>query len=588
MSASQDDYVQGHKVTKAESLPQNRPKGSKGFLRATEATKKLLGVVGMSEPLPFVTPPTMPYTLEQEFEIGLAEYGLKASVPAAHEQQRLLDIMEESESELLALYASDTDIKQKEDSMSPVNNIGQQAAPSIFQEQGASCDTESDEPNEGFDDSSGTFHSTTTLTGGAEPSGNDKGKFRKQATKIFKPFFPSPSFDTPTLKPTGKTQGGAPADEASGISHLAEHNFWSTLFKDQHKNKTPQSKAASPLPKIPKSKKRAQSPSGHNSSGPAPKEPRVQGETGLPIIPAESLYVWAQRFPGNTPGLLAILSKWSVIMMEFRDRLSHPQSFAAHPAFPFRITHPTRQRVISVSFYDISTNPHKEIRFLGPSDATEIVYAEVDVFRSKYDSAKFQTHEDAEFVSTVIRENLGITEELKKGTRYMDQTNHAMTGEGRWAFVIIKDLKSLKSGDSSPPFVMLAWQISAVTSTSACLHTIFPDDAPTKLPPIRPQPVGGSLRRLVSLSNLMNPKQQEDRLYKAIHSESTSELPQVDVASIQPPAGAQTLLRTVIKFEKAGKIPLVEGYRVDITKFREWMDAVARGKGKVMLWTERT
>jgi hypothetical protein len=59
-------------------------------------------------------------------------------------------------------------------------------------------------------------------------------------------------------------------------------------------------------------------------------------------------------------------------------------------------------------------------------------------------------------------------------------------------------------------------------------------------------------------------------------------LPQVDLSSIVPQEGAHTFKRTVFKLEKAGSIPLVEGYRVDLEEFKGWLDAVGRGEGKVI------
>ena len=41
-----------------------------------------------------------------------------------------------------------------------------------------------------------------------------------------------------------------------------------------------------------------------------------------------------------------------------------------------------------------------------------------------------------------------------------------------------------------------------------------------------------------------------------------------------------------MKLEKAGSIPLIEGYRVDLKEFRGWLDAVSKGEGKVIVWTE--
>ncbi|CAA9956500.1 hypothetical protein PTMSG1_00108 [Pyrenophora teres f. maculata] len=389
--------------------------------------------------------------------------------------------------------------ENNKDSMSSVDSAGQQVAPFAPREQDASSETRSDRPNTGFFGPSLAFRPNTTL------------------------------------EPTGKTEGSATFDEVSKMLSSTKHNFGNTMFQDRHKNETLPTKVDElTLPKI---NKPAQSPWREDLFGPVLEGPRVQGGTGLPIITWNSLEV----------------------MMKFQDRLSHPQSFAVHPAFPLQTKHPTRKRLISVSFYDTTTNPHQEIRFFGPGDVTDIVYAEVDVFKSI---------------------------EVKKN-RSMDQMKYASTGEGRWAFIHIEDHGVRKSWEAQFPFVLLAWQISTVTSTSQCVHTIYPDGAPTTLPPIRPQSSGRSVRRLVSLSQMQDARLQKQRLYEAIRSESISELAQAEMSSDLPLVGSHKFVRTVIKLGKPGNIPLIEGHRVDIPEFGKWMDAVARGQGKVVLWAER-
>ncbi|EDU40898.1 predicted protein [Pyrenophora tritici-repentis Pt-1C-BFP] len=297
-------------------------------------------------------------------------------------------------------------------------------------------------------------------------------------------------------------------------------------------------------PLLPNTNNPAQSPWREDLFGPMLKEPRVASETGLPTIPWRWVTVPRPKFPGNTPGLQLILLNWLEVMEEFQRRLPHPQAFAVNPAFPLNMTHPTRKRPVSVSFYETTTNPHRELRFLGPGDATSIVYGEVDLFESKG----------------------------QKRLRTLE--NYNPVGEGRWAFVHIEDRRSMQPGEGSPSFVLLAWPTSAVTSRSESLHTIYPKDTPlTTLPPIRPQPPGGSLRRLMSISQILDPEAQRKRLYEAIRSKSASELAEVDTSSNLPPAGSQKFVRTVIKLEKPGNTPLVEEYRVDMMVFGEWMDA---------------
>ncbi|KAI4950123.1 hypothetical protein J4E91_004779 [Alternaria rosae] len=139
-------------------------------------------------------------------------------------------------------------------------------------------------------------------------------------------------------------------------------------------------------------KRRMSPPRGDEPSGPAPKGSHVDGTTtGLPTLPESSS--WNIDFPGYTPALLTILLNWSFTVQSFYRRLPNPKAFRAHASFPFPVTAPIYNHLISVGFYDTSVVPHKEIQFLGPGDAAEIAYAEVDVFRGKEDRAAFEKQE---------------------------------------------------------------------------------------------------------------------------------------------------------------------------------------------------
>jgi hypothetical protein len=39
--------------------------------------------------------------------------------------------------------------------------------------------------------------------------------------------------------------------------------------------------------------------------------------------------------------------------------------------------------------------------------------------------------------------------------------------------------------------------------------------------------------------------------------------------------------------EKAGRIPLLEGHMVDVKSWEGFLEAVGKGKGKVIMWMER-
>jgi hypothetical protein len=278
-------------------------------------------------------------------------------------------------------------------------------------------------------------------------------------------------------------------------------------------------------------------------------------------------------------------------MQSFYRHIPSPRAFRSHKVFPFPVTAPIYKHLISVGFYDTSVVPHKEIRFLGPGDAAEMGYAEVDVFRSKEEIAAFEKQEQEFTKIQAMKQKLGLgvgfAEPKGKRGRSQDQMHLAMSGEGRWAYVLIKG--RVTSPDEIALHVMLAWHASAVTDASTCLHMIFPDQhnrAPNQPLP-KSTPPKQSLKRFASLQNLVSANRGQRNLYREIRSvSSSSELPQVDLSSIVPQEGAQTFKRTVFKLEKAGSIPLIEGYRVDLEEFRGWLDAVGRGEGKVIIWRE--
>ncbi|KAF1836134.1 hypothetical protein BDW02DRAFT_578181 [Decorospora gaudefroyi] len=398
--------------------------------------------------------------------------------------------------------------------------------------------------------------------------------------------FPAARIGTQTWDYTGDTsRGTAWTHGVNPVRCPSSNQFFEGLFRQPPTTDVPQIAVQAPSPeRISASKKRAPSLSGNNIFGPASKGTRTEdNKTGLPTLPAEAEALWKFHFPGNTHGLLTTLLTWSHTMQSFYNRLPDPKTFPFHSAFPFIVTPPIYNQLVSVGFYDTSVSPHKEVRFLGPGDA-KLGYGEVDVFRSKEDLAAFQEYQKQTCKYEAIKQKLGFKEQKEKASRYTDQAHRAATGEGRWAYILIK-------GHDVPPktapHVMLAWHTSAVPNMSTCLHTILPDaDKPLPSPP-PPSSQPSRLKRLASLQDLMGTNHRRKRVHKVLRSASSSQLPQLDVANILPTEGAQTLRRTVLKFEKAGGVPLVEGYKVDVAKFRPWMDAVGKGQGKLILWREK-
>jgi hypothetical protein len=436
-----------------------------------------------------------------------------------------------------------------------------------------------------------------TTPGDTSGCGNAFGPARK-------PLLPSPRVEAQSWD-EGKGKGKQPMLPAQATTPPPGVAFFETLFRQPPPAEAPRiavqapSPTESPTPKKPsrkrtrkRNKKRKPPPADDDQLGPALKgsRPDEKKATGLPILPASSS--WEIDFPGYTPALLTILLNWSFTVQSFYRRLPSPKAFRCHPSFPFPVTAPLYNHLISVGFYDTSVVPHKEIRFLGPGDAAEIGYAEVDVFRSKEARAAFEKQEQESTklneMKKKLRLGLGYVEPGVKASRSQDQMHLEKSGEGRWAYVLIKGHKTSKE-ETAPPHVMLAWHISAVTDTSSCLHTIFPDGhVPTPSHPSAAlTPPKPSLRRFASLQNLVSGSCGQKHLHREIRSaSSSSELPQVNASSIDPQEGAHTFKRTVVKLDKAGSLPLIEGYRVDVGEFKGWLDAVGRGAGKLIVWRE--
>jgi hypothetical protein len=333
------------------------------------------------------------------------------------------------------------------------------------------------------------------------------------------------------------------------------------------------------------SRKRPSSASLQDTVGsPLSQRTRRVGNTGLPILPADAEALWKFKFPGNTHALLTILLTWSHAMWAFHHQLPDPKLFAIHPAFPHPISAPLRRQLISASFYDISIEPHKEMWYLGPGDVAEMSYHEVDVFASEDSNVQEYEASQPSFPIGVIKQTLGLTKtENPNHTRYMSMAQRAKTGEGRWCYILTKGHKTQNGG--TPPHLILAWHASAVTRSSNCLHTIYPDDT-TPNPLVQPQ---SKLRRFSSLENFSTAPRNPTRfnLHQMLRAvSSSSELPPVDIDPEIEKRGGTTLHRTVLKMEKAGSIPLIEGFRVDVTNFRGWLDACGKGRGKVFIWSE--
>lgn len=370
---------------------------------------------------------------------------------------------------------------------------------------------------------------------------------------------------------------------------------------DDDSQQLDQDVTSSPLPRITiqapspvkstRTRKRAPSSTHQHEFGPTrAQRPRRDHTTGLPVLPLEAEEEWTKDFPGNTYALLTILLTWSHTMWDLYPRLHDLKLFAIHPAFAYPITPLVSKQLVSVIFCSTSVSPHKEVRFLGPGDVAEMFYHEVDVFADPNSNStsktRYPTSPRCNAPVDAIKQTLRLADnDASRHIRYMSMPHRAKTGEGRWCYVLIKGHTPV--GGSPPPHIMLAWHISAVTSTSDCLHTLYVDDA-------APTPTPGAVRKEVKrFSSLQNLAQALSGAAKfgfrnsLRTASSSSELPPVDPYVVAEQREGVTLMRTVMKLEQAGRIPLVEGFRVNVRAFREWMEACGRGEGKVILWRER-
>jgi hypothetical protein len=367
---------------------------------------------------------------------------------------------------------------------------------------------------------------------------------------------------------------------------------------DEYSQQSSQNVASSPPPRITiqapspvkstKSRKRAPSTTQEDFGPSLTQRSRRDDTTGLPVLPLEAEDEWTDDFPGNTYSLLTIILTWSHTMWISYHRLHDPKLFSIHPAFAYPITPPVKKELVSISFYDTNVEPHKEVRFLGPGDAAEMTYHEVDVFADPNSKTGPPSSPRCNSPVDPIKQTFGVTDkEAFRHVRYTSMAHRAKTGEGRWCYILIKG--NAPPDGTTPPHVILAWHISAVTSTSDCLHTIYTDDPePSKAPASAPSQ--NKVKRFSSLQNLAQTL-RSPRKFHFHHSlrtaSSSSELEPVDPYATKKQQEGVTLHRVVVKLEKAGSIPLIEGYRVDVKAFRDWMDACGRGEGKVILWIER-
>ncbi|KAH8730956.1 hypothetical protein GQ44DRAFT_768117 [Phaeosphaeriaceae sp. PMI808] len=315
-----------------------------------------------------------------------------------------------------------------------------------------------------------------------------------------------------------------------------------------------------------------------------PKTRASNSTTGLPTLADDLERTWTVKFPGNTYALLTVILQWSLTLQRLHRQLPDPYLFSINTAFPYPVNPPIHQKLVSVAFYDALGTPHKEIRYIGPGDGVDISYNEIDVFTYPEDAYvdPEQAKHDERFET--MKRKLGIKgNQSTKDPQNTAMRQRATKGEGRWAYIMLQGHRNPVDMNETPPHAVIAWHITATTEASECLYTVYPDHyKPSSLA------VPSSIkdpRRFSSLQNVNTRANGSRRLYQDLRSASSSEvLPKGLAVHIAAPPGALTLKREVLKMQKAGKIPLIEGFKVDVQKFKGWMDAVGKGRGKVVMW----
>ncbi|KAF1363329.1 hypothetical protein EJ07DRAFT_174046 [Lizonia empirigonia] len=533
-----------HSKLQAETQLRSKTNTMDSVVRAFSSSKTLHQVLGLRKPEPFVTPPEIPHNIRDRFEAGLQQYeglfaagafasrataGVQAARPLQKGKAELADILEEKESPT---------------HITPVRSA-----------------------NPG--------------TGSAFKVNVPKWTSGKQVVAVAQQcaFLES---DSEAAEDTASEYANHELD--ADVNSFWEYGSNTTLAASDYSSslQVPHINPAlqAPLPEnAPTSRKRGPSVSALNGLGPSPSRRARRDDTaGLPILPLEAEALWKFKFQGNTYALLTILLSWSQTMWTFHRRLPDPKLLAIHPAFPYPISAPLTEKLLSVSFYDTSVEPHKEVRYLGPGDVAEMSYHEVDIFGDPENQEDDQRKTQPRFPIPSIKKTLSKSVPRNvKHKRYMTMAQRAKTGEGRWCYILLQGQQT--ADETTLPHLILAWHISAITGRSTCLHTIYPDNA-TPTSAVQPQ---SKLKRFSSLQNLGAALRHPARFgfHQPLWSASSSaELPPGDARTEMGQGVGKTLHRTVLKLERAGSVPLIEGFRVDVAAFRGWLDACGKGKGR--------
>jgi hypothetical protein len=438
-------------------------------------------------------------------------------------------------------------------------------------------------------------HRLSYSSGGKPPSYQDDTHISYRAYgppqhigSISQPLFPSPRVEPAQSWDEVDTNPGVQAPPGTlPIAFTAGQATSSTQMhyaEEPHDElSVPQIQIEPPSPAVLNSKKKNKHNNRKRSATSSQEAPPAKARTddstlGLPILAVGQEALWKSQFPGNTEALLTIILPWSLSMKRLFTAYPDAKRFSLNPAFPYKVTPPLHIKLVSAAFYDLSVPPHKEIRFLSPADAVDISYNEVDIFACPDDSSTpVPTEHDR--AKNAMKRALGLSIPTTD-YKHMLMHQRAAIGQGRWAYILLQSHRT--SPKATPPHAMIAWHVSAVTDSSDCMHFVYPDAymAARCTPLLAPKVP----KRFSSLQNLAQRFIEPKRLRQELRAASSEELPGVGGRSGE---GAVVLKRRVVKMEKAGRIPLIEGFRVDVRKWEGWMEAVGNGKGKIIMWMEK-
>jgi len=162
---------------------------------------------------------------------------------------------------------------------------------------------------------------------------------------------------------------------------------------------------------------------------------------------------------------------------------------------------------------------------------------------------------------------------------------------GRWTFLTVKEHPYKNSHSPSP-------SKPAKADVVTPWHTVaFPTSSITKMEEELVQPARQSLAMPTSdaasgLANLYCLADYAPGVPTAgsasasAASEDAFSTPTAPTASPPPSKTPLTLCRNVLHLSKAGYVPLVESHGADTRPWSNFCNAVGKGKGRIMAWTE--